>query len=352
MNERGRSTAFVFAVLMVCVIALRATAISEAQEGGGAVPMLSGTTGFVTNVDGGQAQVQPVVAPVLLIPAGENWLIEGRGEFQGDFQRKDNGGFGGPVTSELQYLQLDYIANKYLTVSAGRFLTPFGIYNERLYPLFIRNFQQEPLIFPLVGESSTGAMLRGGFEVAKGVNLTYATFFSTLSTINKLDSDRAAGGRVSFYFPKHRFEIGASLQHSLQESRTNSYGAHMAWQPYSVPFDLRAEYEYDIKGKGYWLEAAYKLSSVPMAQTIGRHTQVVARVQQFFVGKDFSENDEYELPDVQMNEVEGGLSCYFRDDIRAEASYGRAFSADGNRNVWSVGATYRFAMPLSLRGWQ
>ena len=326
--------------------------IAQESNNDHAVPLLSGTAAFVTNFDGGHADVQPVFAPVLLVPIRENWLIEGRGEFEGDFERKEDGGFGGPVGSELQYLQLDYIANKYITFSAGRYLTPFGIYNERLYPLFIRNFQQEPFTLGLTGESSDGAMLRGGFQTTNGVDLTYATYFSTLSTINKLDSDRAAGGRVSFYFPKRRFEIGASWKHLLQEERMNSYGAHLAWQPYSVPFDLRAEYAYDIKGKAYWIESAYKLSSIPVAQSVTRHTQLVARLQQFLVGKDIDENEEYELPDVRTTQVEAGLNYYFRDDIRLQASYGRAFSIDGNRNIWTIGATYRFAMPLWPGDWQ
>ena len=42
------------------------------------------------------------------------------------------------------YLQADYIANKYVTVTMGRFLTPFGIFNERLYPIWIRSLQQDP----------------------------------------------------------------------------------------------------------------------------------------------------------------------------------------------------------------
>jgi hypothetical protein len=337
-----------FIVLALALCSFGATLY--AQERTGAVPVLSGTAGFVTNLDGGHGDVQPVVAPVVLIPIGQNWLIEGRGEFEGDFQNKSNGTFGGPVNSELQYLQLDYIASKYLTVSAGRYLTPFGIYNERLYPVFIRNFQQEPLIFGVESGSSTGGMVRGGFQLARGIDINYAGYFSALTTTNKLDSDRMAGARLGFFFPRYRFEIGASGQHLLQENRSNSFGLHMAWQPETVPLDIRGEYAYGSKGKGYWLESAYKLSSIPVASTVARHTQFVARVQQFFIGRDMDENDEYELPDVQTNQVDGGLNYYFRDDLRLQASYGRAFSSDGNRNVWSVGATYRFALPLWPEG--
>jgi hypothetical protein len=72
------------------------------------------------------------------------------------------------VSKNLDYVQVDYIANPYLTVTLGRFLTPFGIFNERLYPIWIRSLQQGPLILPLSAESGDGAMLRGGVLASKG----------------------------------------------------------------------------------------------------------------------------------------------------------------------------------------
>ena len=114
------------------------------------VPILTGNAGFFTNVNGGETELVPEINPVLLLPLGDRWLVESRAEFIGEFERPDGGGaYGGKVEQEIDYLQVDYIANKYLTVTAGRFLTPFGIYNERLYPIWIRSLQPTPLIFPL-----------------------------------------------------------------------------------------------------------------------------------------------------------------------------------------------------------
>jgi hypothetical protein len=76
----------------------------------------------------------------------------------------------------LNYLQADYIADPYLTMTVGRFLTPSGIYNERLYPIWIRDLHQVPLIFPLESGSSDGVMLCGGFPLASWANLNYATY--------------------------------------------------------------------------------------------------------------------------------------------------------------------------------
>jgi hypothetical protein len=43
---------------------------------------------------------------------------------------------------------------------------------------------------------------------------------------------------------------------------------------------------------------------------------------------------------------EFGLNYYFRDDFRFVSSYGRQFAFQANQNVWTLGLTYRFVMPL------
>ncbi len=126
------------------------------------------STGFITTFDGGQPQLGPIVTPVLLVPIGQRWLFETRATFESDLtQEPGMSGFHGNLDKEVEYAQLDFIANQYMTITVGRFLTPFGIFNERLYPVWIRNLATDPLTLPIgVGPSnaSTGAMVRGGFR--------------------------------------------------------------------------------------------------------------------------------------------------------------------------------------------
>ena len=335
-----------FAFLLVAAPASVSAQNTESEK---PVPVLTGSVGFFINQWNGQTQLVPVASPVILVPLGDHWLIESRGEFEGEFHRPPGGGpFGGVLGKEVNYAQVDYIANPYVTITAGRFLTPFGIYNERLYPIWIRSLQPTPLIFPIGTGSSDGVMLRGGLPANNKVNVNYAVYFSTLSTISALDSDRLAGGRIGFFFPGPRIEIGASLQQLLQEERTKSVGFHFAWQPNRVPLNLRSEYAWDgTKGSGYWIEGAYRLSQIPHAQRVLRHTEVVGRAQQYFAGELApSDAAEYNLPIVNARQADLGLNYYFSDGFKAVTSYGRLFSSTGNFNIWTFGVAYRFALPL------
>jgi hypothetical protein len=337
-------------LLILCVFRTLLAAQTLASDS--PVPILTGNTGYFTNVQGGKVAIVPEFNPVLLIPLGDRWLVEARGEFEGDFERKNgNGPFGGQVQKELDYLQVDCIANPYVTITAGRFLTPFGIYNERLYPIWIRSLQTEPLIFPIGTGSSNGAMLRGGLPVSAKVNLNYAAYFSVLDSNDVFHADRTVGGRMGFFLPGPRIEAGVSWQKLLQEDRSDAFGFHFAWQPAPLPLNLRSEYARSNIGSGYWIEAAYRLSQVAFWRHAMRRVEVVGRAQQLFAGQ-ISEYgaQEYGVPDVNTRQGDFGLNYFLRDGLKATASYGRQFNADGNFNLWTVGIAYRFLLPLGRVG--
>ncbi len=340
--------------IVLALVLMASGAFAQAQDGGAEpvkpVPVLSGGAGFIPFFNGGHVTYVNIFSPVLLVPIGDKWLLESRAAFEMDATRPDGGGpLGGVLSKELEYFQLDYLANRYLTITAGRFLTPFGIYNERLYPVWIRNLQQDPLILPVEQGSSDGVMARGGFSVSPKVNLNYAAYVSTLSQINKLESGRLAGGRVGIFLPKPRLELGVSYQHLLQDDRSDRVGFHGEWQPPVLPLDIRSEYVHSSVGQGYWIEPAYKLSQVPIWNKVMRRTQFVGRMQQFWAN---SLSAAAGLPDVNTRQGEFGLNYYLKDGLKATSSYGRQFSADGNRNIWTVGVAWRFAFPLGHGGLQ
>jgi len=311
------------------------------------VPVFTMGSGFITTFQGGTPNLGPLINPVLLVPVGSNWLIEARGDLESDLSPPPGGsGYTGTLQTNVDYLQLDYIANRYLTVTVGRFLTPFNIYNERLYPIWIRDLQTDPLILPLeAGDygASNGAMVRGGFSATSRLEVNYAAYVSANTTVDNLVSDRSFGFRSGIFLPGTRLEVGGSFQHLLQDYRKNSFGFYSEWQPRSLPLDLRAEYARSYVGSGYWIESAYRLSQVPVWSNGLRHVQMVARMQQFYTGQGWSSD----VPSVSTKMFEYGMNYYFRDDFRLVGSYGRQFAPlGGTMNVWTVGLTYRLALPV------
>ena len=350
LSARGGRSGWLWVVLLATLLvapAIQAQSDSPDISAITPAPVFQMGTGFVTTFQGGTPSLGPLINPVLLVPVGSNWLIEARGDLESSIAPPPGGGgFTGSLQTNVDYLQLDYIANKYMTVTVGRFLTPFGIYNERLYPIWIRDLQTDPLILPIEGGAygaSTGAMVRGGFDASSTVEINYAAFFSSNSTVQNLQSDRAFGFRSGIFLPGPRLEVGGSFEHLLQDYRKNTFGFHFEWQPRPLPLDIRSEYARSWVGSGYWIEGAYKLSQVPVWRDALRHVQMVARMQQFYEGPGWEDGE----PWVNTNMFEYGLNYYIRDDIRFVSSYGRQFAPEGgNINVWTLGLTYRLAMPI------
>ncbi|HZS27147.1 MAG TPA: hypothetical protein VFB76_07940 [Candidatus Angelobacter sp.] len=313
------------------------------------IPVLTGYTSYFTRVTAGQYQDTPGVTPLLLVPVGDRWLLEGRGSYSDSFSKDSTGNYTGRNSYGLGYAQVDYIT-KYVTVTAGRFITPFNIYGERLSPSWIRALQVTPLTSPLTSGAALGGMLRGGFPANDKINLTYAFYFSANNTHHLLATDRSTGGRVGFFLPGPRVELGASFQQVLQADRAHAAGGYFVWQPNRVPLSLRSELvrSSGTKGGAYWIESAYRLNQISAL----RRLELVGRGEQFFAASNLSPVTIKKLGALGKDTQEGdfGLNYYFRSDVRASASYGRQFVLGNNANLWTIGMTWRFVMPLGPSG--
>ncbi|MGZ7074241.1 MAG: hypothetical protein ACXVKL_17515, partial [Candidatus Angelobacter sp.] len=219
---RNVAKASLLGLFFLFSLAVQAQDDGYKPDGFKAVPILTGSTAYFTRVTAGQYQDAPTVSPLLLLPLGDKWLVEAKGSYADTFSKNTLGDYNGTISYGLVYGQIDYIANRYVTLTAGRFTTPFNIFGERLAPNWIRALQSNPLTSPVTSGSALGGMMRGGFPGTESLNVTYALYFSSNNTHNLLATDRSTGGRVGFFLPRQRLEVGASFQQVLQADRPHS----------------------------------------------------------------------------------------------------------------------------------
>lgn len=310
-------------------------------------PLISGGVGFITSTNGGNTTYIPVISPLLAAPIGSHILVESRATILNSFSPKGNGqsGYTSDAFLGLSYLQMDYLATPHLTVVAGEFLIPFGTYNERLTPIWISNFENAPLIFPLgnMGTGSgVGGMLRGSALSNGKVSLDYAGYFSAASTNEQFNAQRSSGGRASLYFPSASLEVGASYGRRLQDEHQNFEGVHVWWEPAGAIVKLRSEYAHGAHSQGYWMESEFHLTRSPSANAFRRGLLPVFRWQQTFRG---SPDPSDGLPAANTNQPDFGLDFLFPHEIRLNSSYSRQFSSTGDVNIWQTGIVYRFLFP-------
>jgi hypothetical protein len=311
-------------------------------------PLISGGIGFFSDTDAGVNTLQPVVAPVLAAPLGKCLLAETRGDIREVYTSGANNVYQGEFVASLQFLQIDYLATSRLTLVAGKFLTPFGTYNERLTPIWIPNFQNAPLIYEIgtrPGGASNGGMLRGALLSQEDLQINYTAYFSAASVVHDLKAARTAGGQAALFLPHHRLEVGYSVQRYLEGTHLSSQGADLWWLLYRIPLEVRSEFAHAPTSEGYWVEAAYALSQLRGPSSFLAHIQPVFRMQQTYRIKPNFPGQADELPATNTQEADFGLDFVARGSVRLNSSYARSFSAAENRNIWDASLTYRFMFP-------
>ena len=204
---------------------------------------------------------------------------------------------------ELDYAQVSYLVNDYVTITGGKFLTPFNTFWERWHPSWINKSATIPLMYErgLVGPTGLGVQVRGGFPVGK-TKLNYAVYYvngpdfenTSFGTAGKLgfenfrdnNNSKSFGGRIGF-LPIPELELGYSfLTGRVGDSGSRFNGIdtfiHGVDLSYAREFeeikgrlDLRAEaiwvdtdraiftgpfepFTFDNKRNGWFVQAAYR----------------------------------------------------------------------------------------------
>ena len=218
-----------------------------------------GTAGFEDR-PGESGKFTAGFSPILL------WKISDRLFFESELEIELT---AAETDVHLEYANLSYLLNNYVTVKAGKFLTPFGTFADRLHAAWINKLPDQPLA---VGEegiapfAQTGVQLSGGFTLGP-TKLNYALYavngprlnrdadnlaeLGTLAFDNFTETNsRSYGGRIGF-LPIPELEVGYSFQ-----SVTGPVSARLQ----AVDLTYTREFDWlhgtlDLRGQWVWSDA-------------------------------------------------------------------------------------------------
>lgn len=167
----------------------------------------------------------------------------------------------GETGVDLEYAKFSYVLNKYMTIGAGRMLTPFGAYVERLHAAFVEKFPNSPLMMhhidgmQAIGPNGAemGIDIRGGIPLGNS-KMNYAVYISNGAKLNDgsedpmmagsleyenffdNNSNKAIGGRIGFLpFSNSSLEIGISGNYAKTGNPKSQY-ENIAANAYAIDF--------------------------------------------------------------------------------------------------------------------
>jgi hypothetical protein len=267
----------------------------EATQAGGGGSLLSGTSGNsfyhiagyadvgYTDADDGVSSFNTGhFAPIFHYQYKEILLLEAELAFGSETNEEGET----ETETELEYLTLDLFINDYMTLVAGKFLSPIGQFQQNLHPSWINKLASMPIGFGAghggasqatpIGD--VGVQLRGGIPV-KDMRINYAVFvgngpriiaeehmgdveiegLDTSGTASDLNGNKSVGSRLGF-LPLPNLEIGVSAltasaayvgDEMISDRDYDVYGMDFYYAPgYIDNLTLRGEYVKTELGAG------------------------------------------------------------------------------------------------------
>jgi len=254
---------------------------------------------------------------------------------------------GGTDTS-LEYAQLDFLVNDYLTIVAGKFLTPVGQFQQAIHPPWINKLPDRPAGFVEDGGdeplSDVGIMARGGFPIGS-LKGTYALYVGNgpqmgadgpmLKGFGSDDnSDKAVGGRLSI-FPIPHLEIGLSGMRAkiLGMAAITGSVTQAQYQMVGADFAYTKGY-WDVRGE--WIHSRLGAISSALDPTDPTPTNIPATTwNNWYV------QAAYRMAGLTDNPILGKLEPviqYGQYDVSGFAPF-----TSSSENRWSAGLDYWFA---------
>lgn len=217
------------------------------------------------------------IAPILMYRQSNKLFFEA--EFEGSFEE-------GKFNWDMEYADINFVLNNYMTFRAGKFLLPFGTFMEKLHPAWINRLATKPLGVGhdgIIPSSDVGIELRGAFY-AGNTKLNYQTYIVNGPQLktgidepdeagmlmympgNDNNNNKSIGGRIGvFPFSNSMLEIGLSGL-AGKVGASNSIYQNVRAKLYAIDFSLVRNLNFlssilDIKGQ-------YNSSKISKAQYI------------------------------------------------------------------------------------
>lgn len=285
----------------------------------------------------------------------------------------------GSTNTSLEYAQLDFLVNDYLTIVAGKFLSPIGQFQQALHPPWINKLPDRPAGFVEDGGdeplNDVGLMARGGFPLGS-MKATYAVYVGNgprmgaggpvlTGFAGDNNSDKAVGGRVSIFVLPH-LEFGLSgmrarikgmdaVSGPVSQANYKMIGGDFAFTQGN--WDIRGEYIHSRLGtiasalsladpvpilipattwNNWYVQASYRLAGIS-DDSIVRNFEPVFRYSQIHVNgfNNFAQNQE--------NRWSAGMDYWFAPSIVAKIAYeNRHFLNSGTDNVFHAQVAFGF----------
>ncbi|MBA3708073.1 MAG: hypothetical protein H0W83_04520 [Planctomycetes bacterium] len=203
------------------------------------------------------------------------------------------------TTVGLEYATIDYRAGDWVVFSAGRFLTPFGLFGPRFHPSWINRLPDAPMIAGhdgLVPISDDGLQASGGLPIGDA-RVSWAIYLSNGPRLNDgadepeevgllhfdqsgdLNRGKAVGGRLGI-LPVPGIELGSSIQFArvgAHRSEQADADALLAGVDLSCTWDSRAiRGAFDLKAEYIWSHVDRASYTVTFDPLVGPQTFVYA----------------------------------------------------------------------------
>ncbi|VAX27806.1 hypothetical protein MNBD_IGNAVI01-216 [hydrothermal vent metagenome] len=102
----------------------------------------------------------------------------------------------------LEYADMAYFINQYLTVRMGKFLLPFGTFGEKLHPRWINRLPSNPLGFTHEGQvgpmSDLGVEIRGAAYMTRNAWINYSLYVVNGPKLNDGTDEPEEGGQLHY----------------------------------------------------------------------------------------------------------------------------------------------------------